>query len=138
MSLPRSLAASFVAALIMAALPTTAHAQSTRRTACNDGTTISATGAEVCEKHGGINKARTTVLNRAPVKHTEAGRVAQAGTPKEREKPRYEEHRGWRWSRHHDDHKAEKHKGVLCKDGRYDPAEGKGHQLCKHHGGLAH
>jgi hypothetical protein len=140
MSLPRSLMSAAAAAAIIVILPIAAHAQATRRTACNDGSTTSTVGASVCDGHGGIDKGRTAVINRAPAKHTGAARVAQAGTPApSHAKPRYEERRGWRWARRHDERKREeKHPRVRCRDGRYVTAEGKGKEVCKHHGGNAH
>ena len=140
MSLPRTLISAAAAALIIAVLPAAAHAQAGRRTACNDGSTTTTAGANACDGHGGINKGRTAVINRAPGKHTEPARVAQAGTPApSKATPRYEEHRGWRWSRHHDERKREeKHRRVRCRDGRYESVEGNGKNVCKHHGGIAH
>jgi hypothetical protein len=126
------------AALVIAVLPIAAHAQATHRTVCNDGSTTSIVGANVCNGHGGINKGKTAVINRAPGKHTEPARVAQAGTPASA-KPRYEERRGWRWARRHEEHKREeKHPRVRCRDGRWESAQGKGKDVCKHHGGVAH
>lgn len=145
MSLPRSITGAVTAALLVAVLPIAAHAQAPRRTACNDGSTTSSVSSNACDRHGGINKARTTVLNRAP-SHTEPGHVAQAGTPAP------EERRGWRWG-HRDDHNREaerkreeerrreeerKHGRVRCRDGRYENAKEKGRAACRNHGGLAH
>jgi len=137
MSLPRSLMGAVAAALVIAVLPIAAHAQATHRTVCNDGSTTSIVGKNVCNGHGGSNKGKTTVSNRAPAKHDEAARVAQAGTPAPA-KPRYEERRGWRWARRHEEHKREEKHRVRCRDGRYELAQGKGKEVCKHHGGVAH
>jgi len=126
------------AALVIAVLPIAAHAQATHRTVCNDGSATSITGANVCNGHGGINKGKTAVINRAPGRHTEPARVAQAGTP-DPAKPRYEERRGWRWARRHEEHRREeKHPRLRCRDGRWESAQGKGKEVCKHHGGVAH
>jgi|SRR5438105_9270186 len=141
MSLPRFIVGAAAAALVIAILPAASHAQSGRRTACNDGSTITAAGSNACDGHGGVNKARTTVINRAPLKHTESTRVAQAGTPapEKHAKAQYEERRGWRWQRHRDEHRrAEKEARVRCRDGRYESAQGKGKEVCKHHRGVAH
>ncbi|HKW47565.1 MAG TPA: hypothetical protein VJN70_08965 [Gemmatimonadaceae bacterium] len=152
MSLPRFITGVVTAALLVAVLPFAAHAQAPRRTACNDGSTTGSVSSNACDGHGGINKARTTVLNRAPARHTETGHVAQAGTPAPSAKPRYEERRGWRWGRR-DDHKRDeerrrederrreeerRHGRVKCRDGRFENAKEKGHAVCKNHGGLAH
>ena len=138
------------AALIAAVIPAVAHAQS-GKTACNDGTTTAATGANACDGHGGIHRVNSTILHRAPSRTakktpTEPARVSQAGTPNERrdENPRYEERRGWRWGRRQHDEKREerrdeKHHRVRCRDGEYEkvpPGKAKGHEVCKHHGGV--
>ena len=154
MALPRSLTGVVTTALLVAVLPIAAHAQATRRTACNDGSTTSSVGNSVCDGHGGINKGKTTLINRSPAKHSETGHVAQAGTPSKAQ-PRYEERRGWRWA-HKDDkreaerrreedrrreeerRRAERHDRVKCRDGRYENAKGKGKGICKKHGGQAH
>ena len=155
MSLPRSIFAAATTALLIAVLPMAAHAQATRRSACNDDSTVSSVDSKACDGHGGINKGKTTLINRSPAKRAETGHVAQAGTPASGAHPRYEERRGWRWAHRHDDHKrdeerrreerrreeerrrAEKHDRVRCRDGRYETAKGKGKEVCKHHGGLA-
>ena len=144
MSLSRFILGAAAAAFIGIAIPAAAHAQA--KTACKDGTTTTATGAKACEGHGGIHGVHTTINNRAPsrsTKPTEVPRVAQAGVPKadRQERPRYEERRGWRWGRHHDDDKKghdEKHRRVRCRDGKWDKVVGKGREVCKHHGGIAH
>jgi hypothetical protein len=138
MSLPRTFIGVATAALVIAALPVAAHAQAARRTACIDGSTTSRVDAKACDSHGGINKVRTAALNRA-AKNNEPAHVAQAGTPAPaKAKPHYEEERrGWRWSRHHDERRHEE-KRLRCRDGRYESAEGKGKNVCKHHGGIAH
>jgi hypothetical protein len=137
MSLPRTFIGVAAAALVIAALPAAAHAQAARRTACIDGSTTSHVDARACDGHGGINKVRTAALNRA-AENSEPAHVAQAGTPAPaKAKPHYEERRGWRWSKHHDERKREE-KRVRCRDGRYESAEGKSKNVCKHHGGLAH
>lgn len=138
MSLSRFLLSS-AAIAIFVLTPAGAHAQSGWKTVCNDGTSTKATGNNACDGHGGIHKARTAVARRTPTKSTksEPARVQQAGTPAP--KPRYEEHRGWRWGRHHDaDRRDEKHRRVRCRDGKYDKVTGKGKEVCKHHGGVAH
>jgi len=139
MSFPRLIVGALSAAVILAVLPATSHAQATHRTACNDGSTTSSVGDNACEGHGGINKGKTAVLNRAPKgSHPE---VTQAGkpAPTAQAKPRYEERRGWRWQRHHDDHRADEKHRVRCHDGRWMSAEGKSKKdVCRHHGGLAH
>ena len=147
MSVSRFITRTAAAALIAAVIPAAAHAQA--KTACNDGTTTTATGANACDGHGGIHRVNTTILHKAPArtakKPSEPARVAQAGTPapQREEKPRYEERRGWRWGRHHDEKReerreAEKHHRVRCRDGKYEnvpPGKAKGHEVCKHHGG---
>ena len=136
MLFPRSILCAAIALVV--ALPAAAHAQGTYKTVCNDGKTVNATGSNACDMHGGIHKVNTTILHRAP-KKSEPARVAQAGTPASaHSKPNYEERRGWRWKRHHDEGKHPKHPRVRCRDGRWESAEGKGKQVCKHHGGLAH
>jgi hypothetical protein len=153
MFLSRFLLGSAAVALIGAAAPSVAGAQGSWKTACNDGSTTNATGANACDGHGGIHKVNSTILHRAP-SHTAhpsvPSRVTQAGTPAPAPaaKPTYEEHRGWRWKRHHEEkreerreeRREEKHRRVRCRDGRYETVEGKakGHDVCKHHGGMAH
>ena len=143
MSLSRFLLRSAAAALIGVGIPAAAHAQGWK-TACKDGTTTTATGANACDAHGGINKARTAVTHRTPshsTKASEPARVSQAGTPApaRTERPKYEERRGWRWGRRHEEEKREdKHRRVRCRDGQYDTVVGKGHEVCKHHHGVAH
>ncbi|HEY7232974.1 MAG TPA: hypothetical protein VH539_02440 [Gemmatimonadaceae bacterium] len=138
MSFPRLIVGAMSVAAMLAVLPAPSHAQATRRTACNDGSTTSSVGSKVCDGHGGINKGKTAVLNRAPKdSHPE---IKQAGTPAPaaQPKPRYEERRGWRWQRHHDEARpVDKHR-VKCHDGRWMSAEGKSKKdVCRHHGGLA-
>ena len=139
MSLPRTLIGVAAVALVIAVIPAAARAQAARRTACVDGSTTSRVDAKACDSHGGIDKGRTAVINRAPARHTEPGHVAQAGTPAPaKPAPRYEERRGWRWgSRHHDERRHEDRR-VRCRDGRWESAEGRGKNVCKHHGGIAH
>lgn len=151
MSLSRLIVGAAAAAFISAAIPVAAYAQSgSSRTSCNDGSTTMATGANACDGHGGIHRVHTVIQRRAPTKSSQAG-VTQAGTPQSSEtKPRYEERRGWRWGRHDDrrreerreerreDRRDEKHRVVRCRDGRAEKAVGRGHEVCKHHGGLAH
>ena len=151
MSVSRFISCAAAAALIAAVIPVVAHAQS-GKTACNDGTTTTATGASACDGHGGIHRVNSTILHKAPSRTakrpTEPARVSQAGTPsvKRDEKPQYEERRGWRWGRHHDEkreerreeRREEKHHRVRCRDGKYEnvpPGKAKGHEVCKHHGG---
>ena len=152
MSVSRFISRTAAAALIAAVTPAVAHAQS-GKTACNDGTTTTATGANACDGHGGIHRVRTTILHKAPSStaktSTEPARVSQAGTPaaKRDEKPRYEERRGWRWGRHRDEKREERreerreeerHHRIRCRDGKYEnvpPGKAKGHEVCKHHGG---
>src|SRR5690348_10561371 len=129
MSLPRTIIGIAAAALVIAALPAAAHAQAARRTACIDGSTTSRVDAKACDGHGGINKVRTAALNRAAAKND--AQVAQAGTPAPaKAKPHYEERRGWRWAKHHDERRhderrRDEHPRVRCHDGRYESAEGK-------------
>jgi hypothetical protein len=151
MSFSRFILGSAAALFVAASAPSTARAQAWK-TACNDGTTTSATGANACDAHGGIHKARTEARRRTPTQTTRTapGHVTQAGTPAPttRAKPQYEERRGWRWGRGHEQRKEsrreerreEKHRRVRCRDGKYENAEGKakGRDICKHHGGLAH
>jgi len=136
MLVTRSILCAAVALVI--ALPAAAHAQGAYKSKCNDGTIVNATGGNACDLHGGIHKVRPTVLHRTPsAKHSEPARVAQAGTPRARS--HYEERRGWRWQHRHDDEKhSAKHPRVRCRDGQWEPAKGKGKEVCKHHGGLAH
>lgn len=165
------------ATILCVLLPATAHGQSAATTACNDGTTTSSTGVDACNGRGGINRARTAVLRRAPVgtrpQTTAPERVTQAGTPSSRDTHAEPvEHRGWRWSHRSNDrdedrrraeerHRAEerreleekrrreeqrareRHDRVRCRDGRYEDVKehhgrGKGPDVCKHHGGVAH
>jgi len=153
MSVSRFISRTAAAALIAAVIPAVAYAQS-GKTACNDGTTTAATGANACDGHGGIHRVHTTILNKAPSRTaktpTEPARVSQAGTPaaKRDEKPRYEERRGWRWGRHRDEKREERreerreeerHHRVRCRDGKYEnvtPGKAKGHEVCKHHSGV--
>lgn len=145
MSLSRFLVGAAAAAFISAAIPLAAQAQSGWKTSCNDGTTTMATGANACDGHGGIHRVHTVIQRKTP---TRTAGVTQAGTPKPAEsKPRYEERRGWRWGRHHEENKREERREerreekrhvVRCRDGRTEKAVGKGHEVCKHHGGLAH
>ena len=83
MSLSRFISRTAAAALIAAVIPAVAHAQS-GKTACNDGTTTVATGANACDGHGGIHRVNSTILHRAPArsakKPTEPARVSPAGT----------------------------------------------------------
>jgi hypothetical protein len=137
MSFPRFIVGAAVALVV--ALPAAARAQATVRTACNDGTTTSSMASNVCEGHGGMNKAKTTVLRRSPAaQQREAARVAQAGSPAASNKPRYEERRGWRWHRREEEKREAARHRVRCRDGRWENAHGKGKEVCKHHGGLAH
>jgi hypothetical protein len=147
MSLSRFLLGSAAVALIGVAVPSVARAQGSWKSACNDGTTTNATGANACDGHGGIHKVNSTILHRAPshtTKPSVPARVTQAGTPTTAPtaKPKYEEHRGWRWHRHREEKREErrdeKHRRVRCRDGRYEKIEGKGRDICKHHGGIAH
>jgi hypothetical protein len=156
MSVSRFISRAAAAALIAAMIPAVAYAQS-GKTACNDGTTTTATGANACDGHGGIHRVHTTILHKAPSRTakqpTEPARVSQAGTPAaKRDEPRYEERRGWRWGRHRDEKREarreerreerredEKHHRVRCRDGKYEnvpPGKAKGHEVCKHHGGV--
>jgi hypothetical protein len=151
MSLSRFISRTAAAALIVAAIPAAARAQAAAKTACNDGSATTATGANACDGHGGIHRVHTVIARRAPARTTatEPARVSQAGTPAATrdEKPRYEEHRGWRWKRHHEEkreerreeRREEKHHRVRCRDGKYEnvpPGKAKGHEVCKHHGGV--
>jgi hypothetical protein len=138
MSFTRSLVCAAVALVV--ALPVTAHAQGTYKTACNDGTTVNATGSNACDMHGGIHKVRTTILHRAPSakKQSDAARVAQAGTPAQADKQHYEERRGWRWQHRREEERHAKHQRLRCKDGNWVNAKGQGKGICKNHGGVAH
>jgi len=138
MSVTRSLVCAAIALVV--ALPAAARAQGTYKTICNDGKTVNASGQNACDMHGGIHKVRTTVLHRSPSakRQGEPARVAQAGTPAPGAKPNYEERRGWRWHHRHEEEKHAKHHRVRCRDGRSESADGKGKEVCKHHGGLAH
>jgi hypothetical protein len=153
MSFSRFLLSSAAVALVAVAIPSAARAQGSLKTACNDGTTTNATGASACDGHGGIHRVNSAILHRAPARTTNSSapsRVTQAGTPapSSSAKPPYEEHRGWRWGRHREEKREarreerrdEKHRRVRCRDGRYENVDGKakGHDVCKHHGGLAH
>ena len=136
MSFTRSMVCAAIALVV--ALPAAARAQATYKTVCNDGQTVNATGSNACDMHGGIHKVHTTIAHRAPsAKKQEPARVAQAGKPEDANKRPYEERRGWRWGRRHEDERA-KHHRVRCKDGRWENGKGKGKEVCKHHGGLAH
>lgn len=144
------------AAIFFVVLPGTARAQTSGKTACNDGTTTTATGKSACDGHGGIHSVNSTILHRAPSRTKTAetkqpARVSQAGTPSPDRAARndrpYEERRGWRWGKHKDEkrdkHDAKRHR-VRCRDGRYEEVKergnghGKGPEICKHHGGVAH
>jgi hypothetical protein len=149
MSLSRFLLGCAAVALIGAAAPSVAGAQSSWKTACNDGTNTNATGANACDGHGGIHKVNSTILHHSPSRTTKPSvpaRVTQAGTPAPASatKPKYEEHRGWRWNRHREEKREERrderHRRVRCRDGRYEKVEGNanGRDVCKHHGGIAH
>ena len=142
-----------VATILCVMLPAAAHAQRAK-TACNDGTTTTATGPDACNGHRGVNRAHTATLHRAPSGSQEPARVSQAGTPASRDShAQPEEHRGWRWfHRNHDEkreHVEERHERrydrdrVRCRDGRYEEMKvnhghGRGPDVCKHHGGIAH
>ena len=147
------------ATILCVLLPATAHGQSAANTntACNDGTTTTLTGADACNGRGGINRARTAVLHRAPTQTNVPGRVTQAGTPNSRDTHAEPvEHRGWRWSHRSndrdEDRRAEErrraeekrqreekrrfeeqrarerqHDRVRCRDGRYEDVR-------EHHG----
>src|SRR5947209_12895622 len=140
MSLTRIIAGAAAVAFIAGAIPAAAHAQGAWKTACKDGTTTSATGANACDGHGGIHHVNSTIQHRRPSSSTKSapGRVAQAGTAASSSKPHYEERRGWRWGRHHEEERRdekreerreerrdEKHRRVRCRDGKYDKEVGK-------------
>lgn len=146
MSLSRFILGAAAAAFVAATIPAAAHAQSGWKTSCNDGSTTTRTGANACDGHGGIHKVKTTIQHRTP---SRSGSVSQAGTPAPAPatKPHYEERRGWRWSRHHDEKRREekreekrdeKFRRVRCRDGRDEKVVGKGNDVCKHHGGIKH
>lgn len=102
-----------VATILCVMLPAAAYGQSGAKTACNDGTTTTATGADACNDHGGIHRARTAVLHRAPTgtktQTHEPGRVTQAGTPGSREtRADPSERRGWRWFHRRNDRDDER------------------------------
>jgi hypothetical protein len=147
MSLNRTIVGVAAAALI-ATLPAIAGAQERQRTACNDGSTSASMASNACDGHGGIHKSRTAILRRSPAtasKPAPVERVAQAGTPTPARTaapdPRYEERRGWRWRRHHDEqkHTDKDERRYRCRDGRWETVHGKakGKEICKHHGGIA-
>jgi hypothetical protein len=149
MSLTRIIVGAAAVAFIAGAIPAAAHAQGAWKTACKDGTTTSATGANACDGHGGIHHLNSAIEHHRPSSSTKSApeRVTQAGTPAPAAKPHYEERRGWRWGRHHEEQRREekreerrdeKHRRVRCRDGKYEKEVGKGHEVCKHHGGLAH
>lgn len=160
------------ATILCLTIPVRAHGQTAAKTACNDGTTTTATGARACDGHGGIHSVHSTILHRGPSgTQQQPGRITQAGTPEathdnsDRAEP--EEHRGWRWSHRHDDRaddraeerrreeerrRAEERRAkekrehrsarVRCRDGKYEHAKnnhgnGRGPDVCKHHGGVA-
>ena len=149
MSLSRIFVGAAAAAFISAAMPLAAQAQSGGwKTSCNDGSATMATGANACDGHGGIHRVHTAIQHRTPTK-TNPAPVTQAGTSKSstQPKPHYEERRGWRWGRHHEERKREerreerreaKHRIVRCRDGRNEKVVGERHDVCKHHGGIAH
>jgi len=145
MSFTRSIVGVAAVALI-ATLPTVASAQTRARTACKDGSTTTSMAANACDSHGGMDRGRTETLRRATAPETRRypGPVTQAGTPEPApaEKPRYAEHRGWRWHRHHDEPRPEERneRRYRCRDGKVETIHGKakGREVCRHHGGLAH
>ena len=87
----RSLLRGSLAALIVAAIPTIARAQSPDQTVCKDGTSTPQTGASACDGRGGVDDLKTAVLRRKRIlmnepkpaaKAPEANApVTQAGTP---------------------------------------------------------
>lgn len=169
------------ATILCVILPAAAHGQNAAKTACNDGTATTATGADACNGHGGVNRVHTTIVRRAPsgTQAHEPTRVTQAGTPASVSRDEHaqpEEHRGWRWSHRNDTpeqrrraeenrraeethraeekrraeemrvaeerHEHDRHR-VRCRDGRSEDVKvrhgkGKGPEICKHHGGVAH
>jgi len=148
MSLSRSIVGAMALALI-ATLPCVAGAQTSARTACKDGTTSVSTASIVCNGHGGVDGGKTAVLRRTPGSDTRSvpARVTQAGSPSAAPMPqpnnsRYEEHRGWRWHRNHDEPKhEEKHeRRYRCRDGKWETVHGEayGKKICRKHGGIAH
>lgn len=95
----------------------------------------------------------------------EPGHVAQAGTPANSSHAQPAERRGWRWARHDDrrdedrrraeeqrraeekrrleEQRRHDHDRVRCRDGRFEEAKvhhgnGRGPDVCRHHGGIAH
>ena len=87
----RSLLRGTLVALMIAAVPRIARAQSSDQTVCKDGTSTPQTGASACDGHGGVDAIKTTVLRRqrfllreakptAKVPESNAP-VTQAGTP---------------------------------------------------------
>lgn len=95
------------ATILCVILPAAAHGQNAAKTACNDGTTTTAMGADACNGHGGANRVHTTIVRRAPsgTQTHERARVTQAGTPAPVSRDGHaqpEEHRGWRWSHRND------------------------------------
>lgn len=138
----RSIVGAAAVALI-ATLPAVASAQAHARTACKDGSTTTSMAANACDSHGGMDRGRTEAIRRAPSSETRHP-VTQAGTPAPAptNTPKYEEHRGWRWHRHHDESRKEERneRRYRCRDGKYETVHGeaRGKEVCRHHGGLAH
>lgn len=153
MSFTRSIAGA-ATVVLLAMLPAVAGAQERMRTACNDGTRTPSIASNACDLHGGVHKGNTAFLRRQPGSATKSAapdRVTQAGSPAPArttapapDKPRYEERRGWRWRRHHDEsrreeNEREKERRYRCRDGKMETVHGKakGREVCKHHGGIA-
>lgn len=154
----RSLVRGATAALIVAAIPTIAKAQSSDNTVCKDGTSTPKTGGSACDGHGGVDDLKTAMLRRkriligekpgAKAPESEAP-VTQAGTPAPAPRagdaaaPRLpvpvppdspERERS-----HRDDYRYRPKNAVArCRDGSYDHGRGKKRKnICKHHGGIA-
>lgn len=149
MSFPRSIAG-VVAIALIATVPALAGAQARARTVCSDGTRTASTASDACDGHGGVHKGNSEFVRRQPGstnKASEPARVAQAGSPTRvaapapNGTPRYEERRGWRWGRHHDEpeHSERRERRYRCRDGKLETVHGKakGREVCKHHGGIA-
>lgn len=143
-----------LAALIVAALPAIARAQSPDQTVCKDGTSSKQTGSNACDGHGGIDDLKTAMLRR---KRVLMGEPKQAGgesrtsdaatkaTPAPPRAPATEAHDEPRVSQAgtpSDDGRARGHvrpKNAVarCRDGTYDYGRGKKtRNICKHHGGI--
>jgi uncharacterized protein DUF3761 len=155
----RSLLRGATVALIVAAIPSIARAQSSDQTVCKDGTTSRQTSASACDGHGGVDDLKTSMLRRkrilmgepkpavkAPESETP---VTQAGTPAPAPRagdaaaPRLPApvppDSPARERSNRDDYRYRPRNAVArCRDGTYDHGRGKKRKnICKHHGGIA-